>query len=448
LARNVESLGVGPARKPQSFVRVRTGLSLRVLLKRAAYTVLFFFCVYPFSVNGLSVNYTFLLLPVVLALLQGRVRYPGDMLMLAIAFYTLVFFVAALYQIDFATQTVRRFSSFAIFMSMFSYAFITIDANKAAAFKIALVAISVYLSIESAYVLLDAEAVRAIGFEAKDLVGSQRFGFIYLTAFWLVYLDKQQKALLGVARYPIMIVLLAGLLLTFSRSSIVALLATYAMFIIVRHGSWLTHLSVRAVLSAMATVIGGAVIIGVLFWIFPLAFDFFNVRLFSFLSSEQTVVDALSDSSTSEGTRVLIASQVLEFVARNPLTGAGYLGVWVMQDLPAGSAHGQYVDVLFRTGFMGLFLYGSIILGLMRYLWRAEEAMFWGVMSVLVYGLFHETFKESQGAFVLAFLVGLMAQSWRDRRHARLASSAEMSSPPAAAGTLTYAQPTTGAGDS
>jgi hypothetical protein len=46
---------------------------------------------YPVSVGiGVGVNYAFALLPLVVALIQGRVRYPGDMLCAAI-FYILVF---------------------------------------------------------------------------------------------------------------------------------------------------------------------------------------------------------------------------------------------------------------------------------------------------------------------------------------------------------------------
>jgi O-antigen ligase len=338
--------------------------------------------------------------------------------MMAMAFYTLVYCVSSFYQFEFATESVRRFTSFAIFMSMFAYAFITIDDNKVVAFKTAVVAISVYLSLASAYTLLDAESVRRVGFEAKDLVGSQRFGFVYLLAIWLAYLDRSQKVFLGIARYPVLIVLMAGLLLTFSRSSIVSMLVTSALFIVVRQGKWLMRVSVRSVLRATATVVGAAVLVGVLFWVFPLAFDFFNVRLFGFFSNTNQVLAALDDSSTSEGTRVMIASHVLEFVVRNPLTGSGFLGVWVLSDLPAGSAHGQYVDVLFRTGFIGLMLYVYLVVGVMRYFWREQEALFWGAVSVLVYGFFHETFKESQGAFLLAFFIGMAAQHRRARRRA------------------------------
>jgi O-antigen ligase len=393
-----------------------------VLLKRAGLTALFALCLYPISVQlplgAVGVNYIFVLLPLATALVTGRLRNPGEMLLLAIAFYVLIFFVASLYQYDLATESTRRFASFAIFISIFSYAFITIDSDKLIAFKTAIVGVSVYLSAFSAYQLLALAATRIVGFEAKDLIGTQRLGFIYVIAFWLVYLDRQQKEFWGVARYPILLVLTVGLCLTFSRSSIVAMLVTFLLFAIVRHGGWLKTFSLRSVGSAILTVVGAIIIATAVFRVFPLVFQFFSVRLFGFFLDSDAVFNAFADSNSSEGTRLYIASRLLDFVVRNPLTGSGYLGAWVLRDR-FGSAHGQYMDVLFRTGPVGFFLYLCILIALMRYLWRSHEALFWGVTAVLVYGLFHETFKESQGAFVFAFLVGMMAQSWRDQRAAR-----------------------------
>jgi O-antigen ligase len=171
--------------------------------------------------------------------------------------------------------------------------------------------------------------------------------------------------------------------------------------------------------SGIATIIGIVAFGLILFWLFPVAFQFFDVRLLSFLTNEGDVVEALNSRTSSEGARVYIAMNVIEFVVRNPVTGSGYLGVWSIPNLPAGSAHGQYMDVLFRTGPIGFVCYLGIFLAMLRYLRRSQEALFWGVLSAGVYGFFHETFKESQGAFIYAFLVGMMAQSLRDRRSAR-----------------------------
>lgn len=386
--------------------------------RRAALTALFAACLYPFSIQGLSVNYVFVLFALTVALAQGKLRHPGNLVLFAIGFYTLVFFAAALYQYEFATESARRFASFAIFMSMFAFALIKIDEDKVAAFKTAVVAISVYLSFLTAFRLASIAASGVLGFEAKDLVGTQRYGFIYAIAIWLVYLDPQQKRLWGFARYPVMVILVTGLVLTFSRSSIVAMLATFALFALVRHGGWLRNVNLRSVGNAVMTIVGGAIIAFTLFRLFPIVFDFFSVRLFGFFTDGENVIAALDDRSSSEGTRLFIAMRIVEFVVRNPLTGSGYLGVWVLSE-GFGSAHSQYGDVLFRTGIIGLVVYASILVAVMRHLKRAHEGLFWGAASVLVYGFFHETFKESQGAFVCAFLVGMMAQDWRDRRDVR-----------------------------
>ena len=47
------------------------------------------------------------------------------------------------------------------------------------------------------------------------------------------------------------------------------------------------------------------------------------------------------------------------------------------------------------------------------YLYKNDMGLFLGYVGILVFGLFHETFKLSQGAFLFAFLVGMWAQSLR-----------------------------------
>jgi hypothetical protein len=413
------------AQRGDTFATAGSTAAAGALVRHLLLTAFFVFCMYPVSISiGIGVNYAFLLLPLAAALVHGRLQYPGDMLIRAATFYALVFFVATLYQVDQFALSGRRFGSFLVFMSMFAYAFIKIDSRMVAAFKLAVVVISVYLSVVSAYTLLQATASGIVGFEAKNLVGTQRFGFIYLIAFWLAYLDPTIKRSLGALRYPVLLILLSGLLLTFSRSSIVALVGGFFFFALARHGKWLKSLSGRALVNGLATIVGIVVFGLVLYWLFPVAFQFFDVRLLGFFSDESEVTTALVTRGSSEGTRIFIAMNVIEFVVRNPLTGSGYLGVWTIPDLAAGSAHGQYVDVLFRTGPIGLILYLGIFFVLLRYLRREHEALFWGVLSVAIYGLFHETFKESQGGFIYTVLVGMMAQSIRERRnHRRRAAS-------------------------
>ena len=77
------------------------------------------------------------------------------------------------------------------------------------------------------------------------------------------------------------------------------------------------------------------------------------------------------------------------------------------------SAHNQYADVLFRTGFIGFYIYLYILYKIYIYLKDNHRDLFYGFVSILLYGLFHETFKMSQGAFILAFMIGMMMTSKR-----------------------------------
>jgi hypothetical protein len=390
--------------------------------RRFILTPLFFGFLYPFALGGNGVNYGFLLLPLGVAVLRGRLRFPGKALVLTMAVYVLVYFAASLYQLGLIEESGRRLVSFMIFMSIFSFAFVEVDAEMIVAFKRAVVAISVYFSILSVYVLLSVGAVN-LGFGAKDLVGSQRFGFIYVVAFWLTYTDPQLRKSLGVARHAVLPILGAGLLLTFSRASIVAILSSFGLYSLSRCGAWLVRLSVRGVLQGVASIAGLALLIVILYQVFPVPFDFFGERLFGLVSNADAVQEHLLDQNSSEGTRVVLAQRTLEYVSRNPITGAGYLGVWIMPDAPEGSAHNQYLDVLFRTGLLGFSAYLYLLLAALVTLFRREQALFWGLVGVLVYGLFHETFKESQGACLLAFLIGMVAQTFRHGR-ARLRDEA------------------------
>ena len=109
-------------------------------------------------------------------------------------------------------------------------------------------------------------------------------------------------------------VLTAGLLLTFSRSSVIAILVTFGLFALVRHGGWLARLNLRSVVNAITTIVGAAVIALLLYRIFPLAFDFFDARLFGIAADGALLRDLMADPTSSEGTRVYIASRILEFV--------------------------------------------------------------------------------------------------------------------------------------
>jgi O-antigen ligase len=211
-------------------------------------------------------------------------------------------------------------------------------------------------------------------------------------------------------------VIVVGLLLTFSRASVVALVVPLAAFLVRRQLLWLRR-PTRTGLRRFALGVVGAVVVVVLVQkFFPITLGFFQQRLVDVVANPETVRAQLANPDMSPGIRVQIWRHILDFVSANPLTGAGFLGVWIIPSAKTGSAHNQYFDVLFRSGLPGFGMYLVLLFLLLRYLRRADQALFWGLVAVLIYGVFHETFKESQGAFVLAFLLGMFSESVRRRR--------------------------------
>jgi len=391
--------------------------SRRVLLLTAAFAAF----AYPFSIiydgEGVSANYSFVLLPIIYGIARDRFRRPRKEYVLMMVVFTAIFAVATVYQIDFQVHFVRRVVSYVLFMTMFGYMFIQMDVEMVVAFKRALIGVSVWFSLYALYVYVRSGGAE-LGAHAKDVVGTSRYGFIYVLAVWLVYqdiYDGRWRAL----RYPVLLVLLIGILLTFSRASVVAVLGSFGLFVTAAAVRWLRdpmRLSRwRLVLSIglLAAVVFAAV------RAMPGTVSFFGRNLFAFVLDDGAVSESLTNSDSSEGYRLYIFRQMLDFTIANPVTGSGFLGVWILSSDMSGSAHDQYFDVLFRTGPIGFCLYGVLLIRLLKFLYEQERALFWGTVGVLIYGLVHETFKESHGGFVLAFLFGMMAQGVSQHRSRR-----------------------------
>lgn len=380
-------------------------------VRKTIFVVIFFFFMYPISsADGYSINYSFLMLPLVYLLIYGKVRMPQKFFILLMVLFTLIFLIAYMYQHEFYDNVLRRIISFFLFMGMFSYFFIKIDAEMIESFKISIVAISLYFSLHAMYSFYMLGGSN-LGWGAKDIVGGQRFGFIYLLGIWLTYFYQRHETIYFVIKYSILLILLVGLFLTFSRTSIVSLLCSFAIFTMVNCLRFLRRPNLKMSFKGFFSIVGVVLLIVLLYQLVPVTFNFFDERLFSHLSDSGAIRDDIGNPESSGGTRVLITGKILDFVVHNPLTGSGFLGVWILENNLFRSAHNQFLDVLFRTGLFGFFAYLYLLFLLIRYLKRNEPGLFWGLVSILIYGMFHETFKESHGGFVLAFLLGMTAQS-------------------------------------
>jgi O-antigen ligase len=375
----------------------------------------------PIQVDGFGYNYTFLLLPIALVLAAGRACRPASLFPPIIGLYFLVMLVASIYQFDYYDEMQRRFISFVLFMAGFSYLFVNVDERMIRAFKIALVAASLLFSLHTAVLFFTAGGGVASGYEAKNIVGSQRLGFLYLMAFWIL-LMKPTRGWVTALRFGSILLIVCGLVLTFSRASIIGLLVSLAGFAGHQGALWLRRPTFSGLIRGIGAVLLIAIGGGVLLAMVPLVFDFFAQHLFAYVADNAAVQKDLGNMYSTGGTRVYLWQQILAYSAANPLTGSGFLGVWVLPGLGGdfvSSAHSQYGDVLFRTGIAGIAVYLFLLLLLWLFLFERHRSLFWGFVAVLVYGCLHETFKEAHGCFIFAFLLGMLSQHLKQRARPR-----------------------------
>lgn len=383
-------------------------------------TLLFTLFFVPYSIDfgsdGISANYSFILFPGLIWFLSKKIYLPHQNIRLIIYTYMMIFVVACVYQYPYYQFADRRMAAFIIFMSIFSYTTIKINEDLICCFKASITLISILLSLQtiSSYFLLGGAD---LGYDAKGAVGSQRFGFVYIMAIWITYYYLPTKKLVSIFKYVIIFILLSGLMLTFSRSGIVAILGSSLIFITVKV---MSNITIKKLLGKkfLAYFVLSIFIIGILYLVlstlFPVVFDFFGDRLFSLETSSGSQTYDFENPEASEGWRVYMMKIIGEFVLFNPFTGSGYLGSWILFDDLSGSAHNQYLDVFFRTGIIGFSAYLWMLYRLLGFLKINEPSLFWGLVGVLIYGLFHETFKLSQGGFILSFMLGMLAQKLRD----------------------------------
>ena len=333
------------------------------ILNQSLITVFFCICLFPFSItllgSGASASYFFLFIPFFLLIKFGKIKNPGSDINLIIFIFTIFFFLNAFLQIDYWELTIRKIISFLLFFSVFCLVFFDISKNMERSFLIAIVLVSLFFSLRSIYYLVQLD-LNAVGFAAKGEVGSQRFGFIYLMAFWIVFFYKPIKMYHAWLKVASMSILLLGIFLTFSRSSIIGLI--FSVFIYMFFFMKLSN--VLKIKNFLWLILLLPIVIYLIYrfnidLILILIFDFFWERMFSLLTfSEAKSVELLnfSNPESSEGYRLFLIQKIINYSSSNFL-GSGFLGIWIILDDFIGSAHGQYNDILFRTGFFGLILY-------------------------------------------------------------------------------------------
>lgn len=323
----------------------------------------------------------------------------------------LVFVTALIYQVDFYEHAPRRVVSFAIFMTIFSLAIIRFTREMTMAAMTALIAISLYYSLAAL------NATREHGLmdpgSLKDLVGTQRIGFLYLFAIslCLVFFFENKQKFQRLTLLAVIAILLSGLVLTFSRASYVAIFSgvvfAYCYYLLFR------KIGFSGGINIAISVLVICLIIFALFKIYPEFFLFLDQRLFNLFRSGELAERLNGTVETSESVRLAILKLIANFVLQNPFTGSGFLGAWVLSDW-SGSAHNEFTDRLLRLGFLGFALYILLIWKIFGFLLKLHPIFGAGFFSILVYGMFHETFSQSQAAVLLSILISLCFNPMRN----------------------------------
>jgi O-antigen ligase len=121
---------------------------------------------------------------------------------------------------------------------------------------------------------------------------------------------------------------------------------------------------------------------------------------------------------SSEGYRNYIYKIAFSIFDKNPFLSNGFLGFWTILPNNIGSAHSQYLDVFIRTGLIGLFIYIYIIYGILVISFKNNKPLFYGFLSIIFYGFFHETFKLSHGAFIFTVVIYIsMLNEYKENKY-------------------------------
>ena len=208
--------------------------------------------------------------------------------------------------------------------------------------------------------------------------------------------------------------------LTFSRATLVAL-AGGGLFALFTSGwriraGWGRFLRWSTVIHTSLFVVAMIVLIVVAAKSLEDYWSFIDQRLITPAMTGQLLTSFWSlNYQSSEGARAYLTSLILNYVAAHPWTGSNFAGLYLIyEELNGrGSAHNQFTDVLFRTGIVGFALYVWFQARIFVF-FRRDRALLVGLVAVLIYGLFHETFKLGHGGFIFGFL--LSYQFWMRRQ--------------------------------
>jgi len=375
--------------------------------------VIFFLSLQRFGLNlngtGVSASYFFLLL-----LIFHVRKVVISVSALPYFFVFTVIFLAGFPELilqDFNYQ-IRTIASFLAFISPLFLLFVKFEKKDMTIFTYATILSCIGISMQSIMGFLIHGTLNV--FRLKGLIGSQRYGFILCLGFFLTLYHTRIRPL---PKFFIASIITMGMALTFSRSTVVALFAALAVQLFSNFPkSVIVHSKFKMTTLSSAFLLSSLFVLTVFYLYEDILriWNFFNTNLIeSFLDGRMAA--ARFDPASSEGYRIYIFKQIMEYISDHPFFGSCYSGLYLLFAEYGGEAsvHNQYMDVLLRTGLIGFGFYIFLLFKLMKFYWKECHEIFYGLVAILVYGLVHETFKLGYGAFIFGFLFSY--QFWMNK---------------------------------
>ena len=350
-----ELISKGILRIPHSILRI----SILVFI------IYFVYGQFTFKVGGegTSANYFFVLIPIYYIIKEMKLFLPHKDLLLVMLCFCTLFFLASAIQIEYWDIFHRKLISFLLFFTAFIFAFIRVDNHMITAFKLGTTIFTLLLALNN---LLEYRSfdVQDLGYAAKNQIGNQRYGFMYVFVFWMILFFKTEKLFVQLAKIPALILCFTGIFLTFSRSSIVAFafsIMILALYFARSRNIFSTKLFIQ-ILSFSFLIVSIITYSGYYEYLL-VPFEFFSEKFTELFTGEGI---NLNNIYSSEGYRIYLLRKILEFLGTSPFFGSGYLGIWILFEDKAGSAHGQFNDILFRSGVIGLLIYGYLLIKILN----------------------------------------------------------------------------------
>jgi len=358
---------------------------------------------YPLSLGGISLNYLYILwIPFSRKVKFYRYRpFAFTFALCALISYGIGLFSLIGYADSF--ELIRQFLSFGAFLSAILLLFVKLPFS----YKDLTHAIVVAAAIYSIYSLTVFFLLDSVSFQdplyAKSYLRNyipgwpQRYISIVLFAN-IVSLSLLRKNTLWFFAF---VVTFLCVVISFLRASYIALTCGYLAFIFmnlqIRNIAYHTREILFFIISSALVV----VLFRYLFTqVYHSAIHSINIMFGKVSGLLKYAKSGNITFSGSVSERLTLYKEQLNILSTRPIFGTGFAGIYIFQE-SAGSSHSDILDVALSMGLTGLIFYLYLYLRVFCRFSYKNVGISTGILTLFVFGLFHEITALSFGSFIL-----------------------------------------------